>query len=119
MMTPREIDALIAKHVMGLTVERKRFPFDYLEGDRGDPYDYIDTQTNWPIPDYTTSVSDAWRVVQQMQHDYWRLRLVGMPKGEWMARFWKYDTGEAEKAVADTAPMAICLAALEAKGVEV
>jgi hypothetical protein len=124
-MTPREIDALIASRVMGLYLHKRR-----EEWDDGDPYFYVyykeDSEHIEHIPHYSTSIASAWDVVEKLQslgktliltwdarelkNSYFisNFNSEGLP-----CRGWKFEDDSFE-IEADTAPMAICLAALEA-----
>jgi hypothetical protein len=81
------------------------------------------------LPHYSTDIAAAWQVVEFLQREWDRLdekesqfwRFEDCHPHGWIARvIWPHD-GEAEIASvdADTAPLAICLAALAACGVEV
>lgn len=97
-MTNREIDVLIAKHVFGL------IPPDFLCGKGRGVWEQ-------GLPNYSTSIADAWSVVEKMP----AIMLTKYTTG-------KYNCGVSGdkfyEAEADTASMAICLAALKAWGVE-
>lgn len=62
------------------------------------------------IPYYTTSISDAFEVVEKMENCL-HLRQHGGKAGGWVANFCASTWEEVE---ADTAPLAICLAAKKA-----
>jgi hypothetical protein len=63
--------------------------------------------------DYSTDITAAWSVVDKMRDEGYWMELIGPmnPRDEWVARFVQINW--VEDASADTAPMAICLAALE------
>ncbi len=87
----RKIDALVAEHVMGLDPNRAEFALD----------------------EYSTDIAAAWEVVEKMSVPLEIIRhRDGKQWGVLDARF-------RNTTWADTAPLAICLAALKAKGVEV
>lgn len=111
----RELDALVAEKVMGLEVK----PYEKLKGsdipeyfgtlwvpsadqNRGTPY-----QQWLPLPHYSTSIAAAWEVVEKLKDDDFHLEEHGT---HWKAGFGPRWRG------AETAPHAICLAALEAIG---
>lgn len=104
----RELDALVAEKVMGWTVA--------LE-DRGPcrvwrPHENS-AERSQPIPPYSTSIEAAWEVVEKM-----RQREFGFSLNDaWIA--WFLAAPNEYQADADTAPHAICLAALKAVGVDV
>lgn len=71
---------------------------------------------------YPKSISAAWQVVEKMREQGWdHFSLTWGAKGKWDAMFmmWHGPEDAIVQEVADTAPLAICLAALRAKGVEV
>jgi len=116
-LEPRERDALVAEKVMGWTNIRwdagttwMRDCLDAWIGEppEGEPYN------NWPesLYEFTTDISAAWQVVEKGQLDH-----LG-----WNAFYkaWDCDVtikGKMGRARADTAPLAISLAALNATGV--
>jgi hypothetical protein len=102
MKAGRELDALVAEKVMGL------------------PPVYGPTGIKWdgPIPAYSTDIAAAWEVVERIKGS--------QPEStfsiEWIGTQWRVDFvyqnydwyNEGDQA--DTAPHAICLAALKAVG---
>lgn len=64
---------------------------------------------------YSTDITTAWQVVTQMSADGWKFELL-QSCGMWYARFRKVNDPKRSGlcADADTAPMAICVAALRA-----
>jgi hypothetical protein len=73
------------------------------------------------VPHYSTDIAEAWRVVEKMREKGWDVMVdtTGYPGEEWRCLMWQ---GERERwipAAAQSAPMAICLAALKANGIEV
>lgn len=104
-MNNREINQLVAHHVMGWTY------FDAPRGYRG----------NWWQP--TENITDAWKVVEKMGCEY-EIIISKHKDGMILANcLFMDDKGKVDfdkwySATADIAPMAICLAALKAKGVE-
>jgi hypothetical protein len=101
MKSGRELDLIVAEKVMGLTTMPER-------GCEG-PWYF--TENRWcALPFYSQNISAAWEVVEKMKEDF----CISLIKDlGYSADFggWLSD--------ADTAPHAICLAALKAKGVEV
>ncbi len=109
-ITPREIDRLIAEQVMGwtnLSVAGNRFGTT-PEG-----------KVHRIVPPYSTDMSAAWVVVE-------KLRLLGYRGGiDWARADSEYECyfeaspilSERQSSRAETAPMAICLAALKVIGV--
>jgi hypothetical protein len=104
--TGRELDALIAEKVMGLKVD---YEFDEPRipslADRYDEWGYL--------PNYSTSIEAAWEVVDKVYiHSLRRVVSDGPDKPAlWQAFVYadSYLSG-----IAETAPLAICRAALMA-----
>ena len=95
-----EMDALVAERVMGWTAERKPgLPHLWLP-----PGHFI---SGWSP---STDISAAWQVVEKMLEKHEAFHLEYIPDKQWYAMFWfaTYFTS------ADTAPLAICRAALKA-----
>lgn len=126
----RKIDALIAEHVMGLEILQRDLtnPSHHPENDPAVTLSADIAGTGYrvakEIPRYSTRINIAWSVVKVMMPE-WRFKLLDFqeqPSITWLARF-KGRSGAINhiehEAIEDTAPMAICLAALKAKGVEV
>lgn len=128
----RELDALVADQVMGLkrtvrikgTVETTTIYTDSPYFNDGVSED--DMMKYYCLPlHYSTSIADAWQVVEKLQcqgHDWkWFLLLEYDNVETWDCAFHKNsksDGGDPDIwATADTAPHAICLAALKAMGV--
>lgn len=116
-MTPREIDALVAVKGMGWRLEKGDALFRPMyEGDApvvrkvdkwyppGHESSYMATP-----PPYSTDIAAAWKVMDRLGDDY----AVQRRKDRWIVFTGYHDYIAAE---ADTAPMAICLAALKAQG---
>ena len=105
----REIDAQVALKVMGWTGI-----VDILMDKRGFPPNGICPSTNLArVPHYSTRIKSVWQVVQRINAGDFSLTKDG---SRWFATF-VYDSGMSCEA--DTAPMAIALAALKVVGVEV
>ena len=92
----RKIDRLIAQHIMSNEI---------LWGDT--------------IPHYSTDIAKAWEVVEEMNPEYnFFIRMLHRPAVRVIRK--EYMGHENTSTIFDeSAPMAICLAALKAKGVEV
>lgn len=100
-LNPRLIDALIAEHVMGMfDVEKKMQHFGY-----------------GAIPGYSTKIEAAWKVVEKLD-DKFRVGIIKFSM-EYKVKFVCRKSRNINSALDLTAPMAICLAALKAKGVEI
>lgn len=108
----RELDALIAEKVMGLAVlngQIFRYDKSYEKGD-------IATAVGCPIPSYSTDMAAAWEVVEKLEginifKDY-------PEKNEWHVSFLMCDDFGCDDLCtsSNSAPHAICLAALKAVG---
>lgn len=130
-MNNREIDVLIATHVMGNTV----VDFDTTEWLSSDyPYDGPFMQSPAGViqfvPNYSTEIGMAWEVVQKQefgkrltQSDGWEAKdtfHLRFNNPGWCAGHMypgQPYLGAENWAYAPTAPLAICLAALKANGV--
>ena len=95
----RELDALVAEKVFGETIFKHK--------------------ADWEPPEYSTDISAAWEVVNKLSGGFyfsidgqWRSQLTG--KISWRSRF--KPSLDAPYISGDTAPHAICLAALKAVG---
>lgn len=107
----RKIDALVSQHIMNKVAYQSPLgPWWENEPDEEEPAH--------PLPRYSLDIAAAWQVVEKMRErpvyvvvephpDYWRAVVYD--------ENWYFVVSEH----ADTAPFAICLAALRAVGVEV
>lgn len=108
-MTDRELDALVAEKVMGWHkgAELSSAWFDSR-------HNFV----HWKEWCPTVDIKAAWEVVEKMREEgtdvdiYWS-------GNEWIVTLGENPGGSPDGATSDTAPRAICLAALRAKGVEV
>lgn len=136
----RELDALVAEKVMGWQITTPiDNSCDHSVGRRRDgtsarrnwgvPPHKADEKEEWKredvIPNYSTSIAAAWEVITRLweRRNEFHLSFVDGFKvdydgREWTAGFWEvdYDAGDSwfKEATANTAPLAICLAALKA-----
>lgn len=124
----RELDALVAEKVMGFVLVpdghcdecrsmSKQPIFQFQDGSYG------------PCDDYSTSIAAAWEVVEKLGYT-WEMELhliLPFCSGYWCDLFLVVEKGciidkahalKHVNAHADTAPLVICLAALEAVGYE-
>lgn len=121
-MTDRELSALVATDVMGWTgwyvvngdalVKRVRTgipsALDYWADSLGKRY-----PCGWSP---STDIAAAWEVVERMRHDGWTwFGLEVGVDGEWEAAFDKRECSALLAEWNESAPRAICLAALAAK----
>jgi Phage ABA sandwich domain len=106
-MNLREIDRLVAEKVMGLKIDDYYFVLDEKGLREGE------------LLNYSTNIEDAWRVVERF--DKTDFRVIRNYSGNYSAglMYWNKDTMVKFEAKAETAPLAICLAALKSVGVEV
>jgi hypothetical protein len=122
MKAGRELDALVAEKVLGLSVSKMATS----EYSYGFFYNPARAENTWQrLPHYSTNLTAAWQVVEKMAEKGWRVCFSdnGNTHAErWDCRFFR-EPGTSSKdrviAICDTAPLAICLAALRACGVEV
>lgn len=120
----RELDALIAEKVMGYKVFRwgdsdslfvapNKAAFDYACN--GDTLTcYVDSERGFcfTMSNYSTKIEDAWQVIEHLiTNSSWEFYLTHQYNG-WNCLFESPDKPIASGS-ADTAPHAICLAALE------
>lgn len=98
----RELDADVARKVMGMHVT-----FD--QGDYWPPPLPGKNFSSQPIPHYSVSIKDAWEVFEMPHCDGWSLGRNSDGRYEVINTWCENHV----VAVADTAPMAICLAALK------
>ncbi len=129
-MSPEEFNAAVAEHVMGC--EWVRCDFVVVNGTRWDEETWIGaeddpcapppgTRVGQTPPPYSTDIAAAWEVAEKLcdmfdesfsltrawdndMRDVWRV-VIEIESGVWI------------EVDGDTAPMAICLAALKAAGV--
>ena len=112
MMPGRELDALVAEKVMGL----RYTPVGSHPNLHSEAW-YIPAEESfiWNPPPYSTSIADAWLVVEKMHPDYaFQLQYV---THRYVAIFW-CDAAHTYSASSDIPASAICLAALKAVGEE-
>lgn len=100
-MTDRELDALVAEKVIGRT-----FPSGTIVGD----------PVAKCVPHYSTDISAAWQVVEEMRDNGWNFVIGVFEKGA-AALFCRGAAAMADATYVDIASRAICLAALEALSV--
>ncbi len=107
----RELDLLIAKKVMGCYVRRNfKGCFDLVIPGGVNCIDFIEEEGAWfSVPHYSTNIAAAWEVVEKLGNDFFELSRGGSG----LSDGWSALTAEGD-AWAETAPHAICLAALKA-----
>lgn len=105
MKAGRELDALVADKIMGLKVYGQ-----FHENDRG---------VRIHVPRYSTNIEDAWKVVEKMENTHRFSLHRTVKENGWQVIFWDIETDAHRSLVAETAPLAICLAALRCKGIDI
>ena len=133
MQAGRELDALVAEKVMGLCPHKLKR--DVAQTEFGDIFGYVCTHcgerfyglsfhegySHPALLHYSTNISDAWQVVEKMLDMDNDIFIENWRDGEWccftmpcLSTIWPEGGRPGE--CADTAPLAICLAALKAVG---
>ncbi len=107
----RKLDVLVAKNVMGWTdLREEEYPETknvVLRGDNPEKLEY-----RFAVPYFSTDISAAWKVLEKIQGTN---ALITIELAE-RARCMIFESWGRDKRVctnADTAPLAICLAALK------
>ena len=107
----RDTDALIAKNVMGWkSITKRRTGDDYTGYNPGGVIDYV--------PHYSTGIEAAWEVVEKMRERYTFCELSLASHADKMITFNINHYSADYTGLADTAPLAICRAALKAMEVD-
>lgn len=102
----REIDIKIAEHVFGYEIG----PDGRARKDRTYKWSFV--------PPYSTNIADAWLVVEKMRESELYLKLEDFSAG-FRCEFITCDCELEGMARKYQAPMSICIAALNAKGIDV
>lgn len=102
----RELDALIAEKVMGwrMLPDNEHFKTSQGWGPEG--------QSLAHCPRYSTDIAAAWEVVSKIKKAHWNFVLT-CHHGEWTVKL-NHQTEGDDISEAESAPYAICLAALKA-----
>lgn len=103
MKAGRELDGLIAEKVMGLKVYGQ-----FHETNRG---------VRIHVPRYSTNIEDAWLVVEKLK-DKVDIGFFNDSLGNWNCKILDKSDWSLTEIEAETAPLAICLAALKAVDIE-
>jgi hypothetical protein len=129
----REIDALVAEHIFGWGEVTFNAEINAATGRTPSRTGGMDGRGFAWIPRYSEDISAAWEVVERMKTDDWSFRFSNnaWANGQQSAAFFKavnaigkdilagdYVYEDNAWVIADSAPLAICKAALKAKGVE-
>ena len=105
----RKIDALVAEHVMGLE----------LRDGLVDMSEELNSKGCWREPKcYSTDIASAWEVIEKLK-DSLDLVEIFWDIDCWCCNLWKDGEEIIRSHAHETAPLAICLAALKAKGVRI
>jgi len=117
----RKIDALIAQHVFGYIVSEGREIHEGMCYRNSIDGIVLGEDSVTPVPYYSTNISDAWEVEKVFSEDckYVSRYYCGPDGIEWCFDLVIPEDGQITSYLGEssTAPMAICLAALKAKGV--
>ena len=118
-MDTREIDRLVSEKVMGLSV----LPiYDDVPPRPITGYEIHTAPGQYArLPHYSIDIAAAWEVVEKMKADGWAVNIYsGNGSQCWEAEF-GHPSDRSQDAGSETSPLplAICLAALRVKGVEV
>ena len=120
MKAGRELDALVAEKVMGIELCHHELDKKYLVC-KHCHVSYGFWKPKWgriePPRYYSTNIAAAWKVVKSFTGKAY----VGMARGKYSGD-WKAVIGDGYKTYeieAETVSLAICLAALKAKGIDV
>lgn len=109
----REIDALIAEHVMGWAY-RELHDVWIPQEIEGEILDNILADEWRPSED----IGDAWEVIEALKYLWFQVGRENCLGERYDVHCYNHpDMTDKVSAFADTAPMAICLAALKAKGI--
>lgn len=103
-----ELDALIAEKVMG--VEKRLIDSYFAPGWKAMLY---------KLPNYSTSIEASWDVVEKIKCRDRHMFHIDHSDGEWFCGFEEFNTDMPDYSKSDTAPHAICLAALKAVDVQI
>lgn len=114
-MNNRDIDVAIAKKVMGWKKGELNWTIDELWIDSKGSYKYVGKFSP------STNISDAWQVVEKMRKEGF-VAHINVHPNRYTCEIYKNIEGYYNficKQEAETAPLAICLSALRAKGIDI
>lgn len=110
----QHIDFLVAKKIMGWDLTATGGgEFGWREWIDANSWTVI-PQRNWKP---STEIADVWKVMEKFPFGQWAVILASCERG-WQCKIYSLD-GPEEYSIAETAPLAISLAALKAAGVDV
>ena len=118
-----EMDAAVAEHVMGWIYHPPSADTEgvaWWEVPEGDPTRDRFGSADWP-PCYSTDIAAAWPVLEKLRLKYTTVKIFAQNGWSVALGLIHADGGEVWTVLvnAPTAPLAICKAALKAKGVNV
>ena len=121
-----ELDAMVAEKVMGWTAVEAKYTgasSQWFVPSGVNPFSRPNPNMRQQVPAYSTDIAAAWLVVDKMLADGWELdtgieKKARLEDGQWVVEF-NSSTHNAEhsrgpRAIAHTAPLAICKASLAA-----
>ena len=112
MSDTRELDEAVAREVMGLTLVEGAEGWYHCDPKRYPPGSLGDDHSR--VPDYSTSIAAAFEVVEKMREKGLHFALDNRHQDGWWAEFASIGYARGGQATADSAPLAIVKAALEA-----
>lgn len=115
-LSPREQDALVAEHVMGM---KQLCIHDWNTQTTFYPPFKCSQCDGWvtlAFPNYTTQIQDAWEVFDFINTDYACYQIGMNIRGNWVINI-RAKLDQEFFIENNSAPLAICIAALKAKGV--
>lgn len=128
-MTDRELDALVAEKVMGLSKGDYYVDYDKLSFQEQNNINRGQGAVIYPLPHYSTSIEAAWQVVEKLKFIEVQILDLGIKRRNFNLCFTSDSNWEASwnnryghevcHAYAETVPRAICLAALKVVGIEI
>lgn len=125
MKAGRALDALVAENVMGWVMARRTDDGTWADWGSAPNKPPKENSLAWmcAVPHYSTDITAAWTVIERLiAQKLWTQFTLIEHEGQW--KVWDYHFGPEEDkyqdylAAAPTAPLAICLAALQAVGTQ-
>jgi hypothetical protein len=111
-----KLDRLVAERCCDWNVNMERAPYRWAVPLRSPYYAVWDGQpVEWGVPTFSGTISDAWRVREECEESGMSMGLMDH-LGPWECVF--LEGGETFIGKHESAPTAICLAALKAFGVD-
>ncbi len=125
MITGRDLDALVAEKVMGFPSFAEQVVSKLSTHIRFNHEACVicgrQDDTRECLPKYSTEIAAAWEVVEKLREKDFLVSIRTLKSGKIRCLVFSPDSenGPGVRAISDTAPHAVCLAALKACGVEV